>query len=78
MLRLKAIFKRRPRYRKFALLDDQGCCRAFMQCEQPPLGEGWVEVREISVGWIQRPLPAGIRMNLSHTQMTALDKDEAP
>nr|WP_246212015.1 hypothetical protein [Pseudomonas spelaei] len=57
------MFKSSPSRCYFALLDADGCCQGFMHCNVPPRGEGWVEVRETRLSWIQRPLPASARLD---------------
>ena len=53
---------RRSRNACYARLDSEGNCLAFKQCSQPPGGSGWVQVREIRLGWLGRPLPASARV----------------
>jgi len=67
---LRSLFIRTPRRRQFARLDQQGHCQAFKQCGLPPVGDGWVEVDEIRLSWMHRPLPASARLSprLSHPQ----------
>jgi hypothetical protein len=48
--------------RHFALIDDEGLCRALRQMQDHPSQAGWVEVREPSVSWLGSPLPAGARI----------------
>ncbi|MGY2290524.1 hypothetical protein ACW9H6_11375 [Pseudomonas sp. SDO528_S397] len=60
---LKSLFMSHTRHRHFALLDAQGCCQAFKQCALPPVGEGWVEVHEVRLSWMHRPLPASARVS---------------
>jgi len=55
---LWSLFTRKPALRQFALLDVQGRCQAFKECSQPPVGAGWVEIEEIRLSWMHRPLPA--------------------
>ncbi|SDU82613.1 hypothetical protein [Pseudomonas mucidolens] len=57
------LFAAKPALRHFALLDPQGCCQAFKQCDLPPVGEGWVEVEEIRLSWMHHPLPARARVS---------------
>ncbi|MFY9960084.1 hypothetical protein [Pseudomonas sp.] len=55
------LFNRLPT-RSFARLDAQGHCLAFKQCaEQPDVGD-WVEIEEIRLAWLNRPLPASARV----------------
>jgi hypothetical protein len=51
--------------RHYALVDQQGVCRALRQSTQPPQGTAWVEVQECNLGWLCRPLPAIARLNAS-------------
>ncbi|WP_248732018.1 hypothetical protein [Pseudomonas sp. MWU13-2517] len=60
---LKSLFMSHAHHRHFALLDPHGRCVAFKQCSLPPVGEGWVEVAETHLGWMNRPLPASARLN---------------
>ncbi|MCX4063708.1 hypothetical protein OR626_05650 [Pseudomonas sp. S1Bt30] len=60
---LWSLFTRKPALRQFALLDLQGRCQAFKECSQPPVGEGWVEIEEIRLSWMHRPLPAHARVS---------------
>ena len=57
---LWSLFTRKPALR---LLDVQGRCQAFKECSQPPVGEGWVEIEEIRLSWMHRPLPARARVS---------------
>ncbi|MGQ7817415.1 hypothetical protein ACUTAH_17455 [Metapseudomonas furukawaii] len=54
-----SLFVRRQPRRHFALLDENGTCRALHQGDVPPTGGRWVEVTESRLGWIGQPLPAG-------------------
>jgi hypothetical protein len=60
---LWSLFTRKPALRQFALLDAQGRCQAFKECSQPPVGNGWVEIEEIRLSWMHRPLPARARVS---------------
>jgi hypothetical protein len=60
---LWSLFTRKPALRQFALLDAQGRCQAFKECSQPPVGEGWVEIEEIRLSWMHRPLLARARVS---------------
>ncbi|MDD0975152.1 hypothetical protein [Pseudomonas fontis] len=57
----KLLFKR-PAERHFARLDSHGLCQAFKRCQQQPAGSGWVEISEIRLHWLNRPLPASARV----------------
>ncbi|TWC16904.1 MULTISPECIES: hypothetical protein [unclassified Pseudomonas] len=59
---LISLFIPRPQHRSFALLDRNGHCQAFKQCSLQPMGEGWVEIEEIRLSWLHRPLPASARV----------------
>jgi hypothetical protein len=41
----------------------QGHCQAFKQCSLQPMGDGWVEIEEIRLNWLHRPLPASARIS---------------
>ena len=43
--------------RHYALLDDQQCCCMQLTAKERPHGERWVEIEEIRLGWIGKPLP---------------------
>ncbi|WP_460120964.1 hypothetical protein [Pseudomonas sp. S2_C03] len=60
---LTSLFARRPLPRCFALLDRNGHCQAFKQCNLQPLGEGWVEIEEIRLNWLHQPLPVSARVS---------------
>ncbi|CAI8762818.1 hypothetical protein SOP85_12255 [Pseudomonas sp. YuFO20] len=60
---LVSLFAPRPRHRSFALLDSNGHCQAFKQCSLQPMGDGWVEIEEIRLNWLQQPLPASARVS---------------
>ena len=57
---LTALFQR-PVRRHYALLDEERCCRMLLTAVQPPQGGHWVQVNEIRLGWIGRPLPKEAR-----------------
>ncbi|UVL62414.1 hypothetical protein LOY54_03850 [Pseudomonas sp. B21-032] len=59
---LALLFKRNPQ-RCFARLDAHGLCQAFKQCAQAPATSGWVEINEIRLAWLNRPLPASARVS---------------
>jgi len=52
----------RPPVRTFARLDACGHCLAFKQCAKRPDGSDWVEIDEIRLAWLGRPLPASARI----------------
>lgn len=62
---------RQPRRRHYALLDEQRLCRMLLTAEQPPSGELWVEVPEICLQWIGRPVP-GAGTSVTPAEMPAL------
>ena len=59
---LISLFAPRPLHRSFALLDRNGHCQAFKQCSLQPMGDGWVEIEEIRLTWLNQPLPASARV----------------
>jgi hypothetical protein len=59
---LVSLFEARPQHRSFALLDRNGHCQAFKQCSLQPMGDGWVEIEEIRLNWLHKPLPASARV----------------
>lgn len=59
---LISLFAPRPRHRSFALVDRNGRCQAFKQCSLQPMGDGWVEIEEIRLTWLNQPLPASARV----------------
>jgi hypothetical protein len=61
MLSLRSLFAPRLPLRTYALLDEQGLCRAFRQSPQAPRGTGWIEVNEQRLTWLHQPLPASAR-----------------
>ena len=62
MRHLISLFAPRPLHRCFVLLDHNGHCQAFKQCSLQPMGDGWVEIEEIRLNWLNQPLPAGARV----------------
>ena len=60
---LISLFAPRPLHRSFALLDRNGHCQAFKQCSLQPMGDGWVEIEEIRLTWLNQPLPASARVD---------------
>ncbi|HWD30735.1 hypothetical protein ACIKP7_11880 [Pseudomonas caricapapayae] len=56
-----SLFTRQPK-RNFARLDSQGHCLAFKQCATRPNTGDWVEINEIRLAWLNRPLPASARI----------------
>ncbi|MFS0828744.1 hypothetical protein [Pseudomonas phoenicis] len=55
------LFKR-PRRRTYVRLDAQGRCLAFKQCAARPDTGTWVEVMEMRLAWLDRPLPQSARV----------------
>ncbi|WXL26905.1 hypothetical protein WG219_05375 [Ectopseudomonas mendocina] len=51
--------------RTFALVDQQGVCRALRQSAQLPQGAQWVEIEEYSLSLLSRPLPLNARRRAS-------------
>jgi len=60
---LISLFAPRPLHRSVALLDRNGHCQAFKQCSLQPMGDGWVEIEEIRLTWLNQPLPASARVD---------------
>lgn len=58
MFSLSALFAPARPLRAFALLNGQGICRALRQSAQAPLGAGWIEVSQVNLSWLDRPLPS--------------------
>ncbi|WP_347901980.1 hypothetical protein [Pseudomonas purpurea] len=56
------LFVSRRKYRYFAQLDANQCCLAFRHCQRVPTGKGWVEIQEIRLNWLHRPLPDSARV----------------
>ena len=65
---LRSLFTLKPTLRQFALLDAQGRCQAFKECNPAPVGDGWVEIEEIRLSWMHHPLPASARIRPRPTQ----------
>ena len=59
---LISLFAPRPLHRSFALLDRNGHCQVFKRCSLQPMGDGWVEIEEIRLTWLNQPLPASARV----------------
>ncbi|HDS1757885.1 MULTISPECIES: hypothetical protein [Pseudomonas] len=62
MASLWTLLFQRPRHNTYARLDGDGNCLGFKQCSQPPGSNGWVQVKEIQLAWLGRPLPANARV----------------
>ncbi|NMY36807.1 MULTISPECIES: hypothetical protein [unclassified Pseudomonas] len=60
---LKSLLSATRPHRSFARLDNNGRCRAFRQCAQPPVGDGWVEISEIRLNWLHQVLPPDARVS---------------
>jgi hypothetical protein len=69
MRHLISLFAPRPLHRCFALLDSNGHCQAFKQCSLQPMGDGWVEIEEVRLNWLNQPLPASARVITQHQQL---------
>ena len=63
---LPALFLRRPVCRHYALLDEEQCCQMLLTAAEPPRNGHWVQVDEIRLGWIGRPLPQQARQASSN------------
>lgn len=57
-----SLFNSRPQYRHYARINPMGICLAFKQCDKPPVGQGWVEVTEQNLSWLNQPLPSNARL----------------
>ena len=68
---LWSLFSSRPRHRYYARLDSHGICLAFKHCAETPWGQGWVEVQEANLCWLERPLPASARVTSRSRAITA-------
>ncbi|MGX1125132.1 hypothetical protein [Pseudomonas sp. HLS-6 TE3448] len=55
------LFKRQPE-RYFARLDGAGLCQAFKHCTDAPIDGHWVEINEIRLHWLNRPLPTSAKV----------------
>ncbi|MNH32562.1 hypothetical protein D3C81_1724110 [compost metagenome] len=62
MASLWTLLFQRPRLTAYAHLDADGKCLALKHCSQPPSASGWVQVNEIQLAWLGRPLPANARV----------------
>lgn len=71
MFSLRALLASCRPMRAFALLDNQGHCRALRQSTQVPAGAGWVEVQQICPSWLDQPLPASARIGQVTAQAPA-------
>lgn len=68
---LWSLFSLRRRHRHYARLDAHGICLSFKHCAETPCGQGWVEVKEANLCWLQRPLPASARVTSRSRAITA-------
>ncbi len=57
---LTALFSR-PERHHYALLDENQCCRMLLTAAQPPQNGNWIQVDDIHLSWIGRPLPQQTR-----------------
>lgn len=55
------LLKRQPK-RCFAQLDGAGLCQAFKHCTDAPIGSHWVEINEVRLHWLNRPLPTSAKV----------------
>ncbi|MFP6850112.1 MAG: hypothetical protein VCA57_15530 [Pseudomonas sp.] len=62
MLSLRNLLAPRRPMRSFALVDNQGICRALRQSAHAPQGFGWIEVQQSSLSWLNSPLPASAQV----------------
>lgn len=62
MTLLARFFAARRPPRHFALLDNQGLCRALRQCRECPTDGNWIEVNESCPAWLGRPLAPSARL----------------
>lgn len=68
---LWSLFSLRRRYRHYARVDQNGICLSFKHCARPPCGQGWVEILEPNLSWLQRPLPSTARVTSRSRAITA-------
>lgn len=68
---LWSLLERLRGYRHYARVDHAGICRAFRHCVQTPEGDGWVEVSESRIGWLDRPLPLHARVQRRQRRLGA-------
>ena len=73
---LWSLFAPRHKYRNFAMLDQQGVCLAFKRCCLSP-GDNWVEVEEICLGWLHKPLPSSARVIPSDAKSISMQSTHA-
>ncbi|OWP71847.1 hypothetical protein SAMN04515675_0299 [Pseudomonas costantinii] len=50
------LFKRQAHFRNYALMDSNGTCIGFKQCDHNP-GSQWVQVEEISLARLTKARP---------------------
>lgn len=53
---LRRLLRLRSR-QHYAFVDEQGCCRMLCTATNRPRGHRWIEVGEVRLDWIGRPLP---------------------
>lgn len=62
MRALARLFSRTPDYRDFVLLDASGVCLAFKRCATQPVNGHWVQITDVNLGWLGKPLPGKARI----------------
>jgi hypothetical protein len=60
---LRMLFRSRTRHHHYALLDNSGICVAFRHCATRPEGSGWVEINDVCLSWLNKPLPERARIH---------------
>lgn len=65
----KRLFTQPTRY--FALIDEQGICRALRQTHEPPISGRWIETTRAQAHWINQ------RLNPEHHYSPAADNKKA-
>ncbi|KRW73524.1 hypothetical protein ACYCFL_07970 [Stutzerimonas nitrititolerans] len=51
----------RPKRRHFALLDEERRCRMLLTTVERPCSAQWIEVPEIRLDWIGKPIPGALQ-----------------
>lgn len=51
----------RPKRRHFALLDEQRRCRMLLTAVERPSSTQWIEVPEIRLVWLGKPIPGALQ-----------------
>ena len=57
---LFCLFPAHRRYKNYVLIESDGCCIGFKTCTQSP-GEKWIEIKEINLSWLNKPMTNGCR-----------------